>query len=82
MGMFNLSLPQRRTQRQRDERVKEMALESTPPGGVLYEVSDEQRTYEEEAAWRISEQTAQVREDGSAQVEARLEEEVQRDRAE
>ena len=39
-------------------------------------MSDEQWAYDEEGAWKISEQTVQAREDGSAQVETRLDDEV------
>ena len=76
MGLQGLSLPQNLTQRQRDQRVKDTVLRQIPPGGVLYEVSDEQWTYDEEGTWKISEQTVEVREDGTARVETRLEEDV------
>ena len=78
MGLRGLSLPQNLSQRQRDQRVKDTVLQHirAQEGGVLFEVSDEQWTYDEEGSWKISEQTVQVREDGTARVETRLEEEV------
>ena len=76
MGLQRLSLPQTLTQRQRDARVKAEVLKHIAPGQVLYEVSDEQWTYDESGSWRISEQTVEVGDNGEPTVTTRVEEDV------
>ena len=76
LGIQNLSLPQTLTQRQRDARVKEAVLKHIAPGQVLYEVSDEEWTYDEAATWQISEQTVEVDSNGEPTVTTRVEEDI------
>eukprot|EP00969_Alexandrium_andersonii_P061212 2698400-Alexandrium_andersonii.AAC.1 len=71
MGLQRLTLPQMLTHRQRDARVKAEVLKHIAPGQVLCEVSDERWTYDENGAWKISEQTVEVGDDGKPTVTTR-----------